>query len=810
MTFSELQGIDISNFRSIRGKVYAPLDAKVVLVHGENGAGKTSLLSAIELALTGQVDALRRADPNYELQILHKKASAGFSEVTIATGDVPQKYRVNFAGGKIQPSRILEADAAEFFGERAYLPQSLLGQLLQIYQDSGSDVSSPLARFVSKLLGLDRLDAIEAGLKPFSDVRNVRKAVERWSPVEIERSRLEAMLSDRRQAKSELDNTIREKCAALLSLLEDLGLAIIDRLVPEQGPFLDDDQRRLDESRLETITDQYRLLGSLRRDMSKDDGGRELEARLSGLLVTASSAYASWRQTNADVVTQLQSRVAQLFPQEVLPADLSEFASEGLRLLRAEQSHLQDRTKRAADDAKAASTAIEQLEVANRRMASVDQELSGLSADSGRLGALLAEISSFITDEICPVCGRDYADEDNGRLADHVHARSRNLSGSADRLVALGRSRSEIGASVQRLNEQIRDLESRQVSDAALAEIGRRAAAVSSALLALEATATALIDGQKFLDAEVTAQRNLSGAQQSNTRRLAIGQSLDELAISVGIHRLADETVEVFAERLDAAFDQERNRLEVRVRNRVAAEDLISAIKLAVEHASKVERDINDHKSHWERKGRALDRAQNLRSQAVQIRNTVDTVRSNIIRREFNERLNRLWRDLFVRLAPGEEFVPAFKIPQGETQRLQPKLYTPHRDLGDEIAGGTPGAMLSAGNLNTAALTLFVALHLSVPVQLPWLILDDPVQSMDDIHIAHFAALLRTLSKEHGRQIIIAVHDRQLFEYLRLELSPAFPEDSLITLEMTRSQDRDSQCFSTRYGFVEDTALRVA
>src|SRR3954464_2114422 len=49
-----------------------------------------------------------------------------------------------------------------------------------------------------------------------------------------------------------------------------------------------------------------------------------------------------------------------------------------------------------------------------------------------------------------------------------------------------------------------------------------------------------------------------------------------------------------------------------------------------------------------------------------------------------------------------------------------------------------------------------------------------------------------------------------LFEYLRLELSPAFPDDSLITLEVTRSVDRDSHCFSTRHSFQEDTALRVA
>jgi exonuclease SbcC len=142
---------------------------------------------------------------------------------------------------------------------------------------------------------------------------------------------------------------------------------------------------------------------------------------------------------------------------------------------------------------------------------------------------------------------------------------------------------------------------------------------------------------------------------------------------------------------------------------------------------------------------------------------------------------------LFVRLAPGEPFVPAFRIPESSTQKLQPKLITEHRDGGE--AGGTPGAMLSASNLNTAALTLF---------------------SMDDVHIAQFAALLRTLSKEHSRQLVIAVHDRQVFEYLKLELSPAFPEDSMLALELSRGPRRDSVCIPRRFFFKEETALLVA
>ena len=115
--------------------------------------------------------------------------------------------------------------------------------------------------------------------------------------------------------------------------------------------------------------------------------------------------------------------------------------------------------------------------------------------------------------------------------------------------------------------------------------------------------------------------------------------------------------------------------------------------------------------------------------------------------------------------------------------------------------------MLSQGNLNTAALTLFLALNLSVPSQLPWLVLDDPVQSMDDVHIAQFAALLRTFSKGLGKQVVVAVHERALFEYLTLELSPAFAGDSLITVEISRNFAGDAVADPHFYAFEDDKVV---
>jgi exonuclease SbcC len=182
-------------------------------------------------------------------------------------------------------------------------------------------------------------------------------------------------------------------------------------------------------------------------------------------------------------------------------------------------------------------------------------------------------------------------------------------------------------------------------------------------------------------------------------------------------------------------------------------------------------------------------------------------VRTSIVQRVFNDSLNRLWADLFTRLAPDENFVPAFALPQKSSGTVEAILETVYR-RGQRA--GSPQTMLSAGNLNTAALTLFLALHLSLEPRLPWLLIDDPVQSMDEVHIAQFAALLRTLSKRSERRVVVAIHERPLFEYLTLELSPAFPEDKLITVELGRNASGETIAKATHHIWQDDRAISAA
>jgi exonuclease SbcC len=68
-------------------------------------------------------------------------------------------------------------------------------------------------------------------------------------------------------------------------------------------------------------------------------------------------------------------------------------------------------------------------------------------------------------------------------------------------------------------------------------------------------------------------------------------------------------------------------------------------------------------------------------------------------------------------------------------------------------------------------------------------------------HIAQFAALLR------DRQVVIAVHERALFDYLTLELSAAFSGDSLIAVEITRTFERKAVVTRRAFGFEDDRAI---
>lgn len=124
--------------------------------------------------------------------------------------------------------------------------------------------------------------------------------------------------------------------------------------------------------------------------------------------------------------------------------------------------------------------------------------------------------------------------------------------------------------------------------------------------------------------------------------------------------------------------------------------------------------------------------------------------------------------DIFSRLDPH----PAFKTIEFELDTYYRRGTTSPlvRDLVEGVTAD-PLVVFSTSQANIAALSYFLAMGLSAGDRtLPFVLLDDPVQSMDDVNVLGFADLCRHLRT--GRQLIVSTHERRFARLLERKLAP--------------------------------------
>lgn len=84
-----------------------------------------------------------------------------------------------------------------------------------------------------------------------------------------------------------------------------------------------------------------------------------------------------------------------------------------------------------------------------------------------------------------------------------------------------------------------------------------------------------------------------------------------------------------------------------------------------------------------------------------------------------------------------------------------------------------PFDFMSSSQVNVVALSIFLALNLGLKtIPLNTVILDDPLQSLDDINLLGFVDLLRRIRDNGSRQILISTHDSRLAALLKRKLRP--------------------------------------
>ena len=765
-----------------------PLDAPVVLIHGQNGTGKTSTLSAIELALTGHVESLARLDGNYTTHLVHKMADEARVEVTVeeAAGTSTQA-EIAVRGSTVIGKPLLSATRARAYTERCYLAQATVSRLLEMYENKESSRhDSPLTAFVKELLGLGDLEALIEGLHIAGDIRRLRGPVPEYSYVRDAISSLEVELAAKKAEFKGLADEIGALRDRMHNKLEDAGL-LPDRAIADEhlARALRGDA---EEPALQRLAQLRREIAAIRALWQESDASADLARRATAerAVSDADAALAAWRSSSGPAVGSLFERLSPFFPNLPSPESDPESARQAaITVLGFELQRCVSVLARDADSISRVATLDSSIRKARSRIAALEDQIADHVDEAGALAKALAGIHSHIAGEICPVCSRDFNEVAAGTLDSFVSTRITELTEKAGHLQSLVRNRTDEERGLAMAVRERDALAARQLAVVDREGLSRRQAQLEDIQAALSEISEATKAGGQAINAAAAAARQLLEFQSTDHRNAMISESIDQFSAELALESAAvADTVESKLKCLETDLADREEKLNAsHEAKRSAQEDLRERLALEGRHATLQQSIATDEERLSQLK--AAKRVADRRIlQARKLRSRARTARNSIIARVFNETLNVVWQELFVRLAPDEPFVPAFALPNGQTESVEAVLETLYRTGG---RGGNPRAMLSAGNLNTAALTLFLALHFTANPALPWLVIDDPVQSMDEVHVAQLAALLRMLSKQHGRQVIMAVHEKPLFDYLALELSPAFQDDRLVTVELGRN-----------------------
>ncbi len=788
-----LKSITIENFRSIRGNITVGLDAPIVLIHGPNGAGKTSLLSAIEIGLLGQSTALSRVDPEYVRNLRHQRnnetgqSPSGRIQLSVDIDGIPKESDLKIAESAITGQHILNVDQSRFYSERCYLAQSVMGRLLDLYQHKEKKADSALTKFVKDLLGLDQFDALIDGLHPAGNVTRLREPVPIFWGAREDIPKLENEQKALTTQIQECADDIAQMETALRGDLSGIGLdgtADLIELNEIRRLFAGFDL----EPQLQSIANVRRSLIAMREQWHRamQSGGAPDLAPYETEYGRTLEIFERWQQQTGDQLKTVLLELKQYFPDiQTLENTSPETVRNGaLHSVNNELTRMNGVIDRDSADAGTIASLDETLVKGTSRLNALDQQIEAIASDTSSLANALAVIQPHIHSDDCPVCNRNFQELRAGPLAAHISGNIAKLIDASGRLQALVADRVATTAAITQTQRDREIVVSRRPDESALNDLRIKRARFREIQQRLEKLSVSCKQGDDAFSNFESARSKLNALRSANDTIVSLRTGLYNATVSLSITPMGeDENIELALDRIMNALQIQETGLESRrgamVRAKTNADQLTEARerqKKFMHTAEDLRQRLERLKSRKTEADRRIELAKSLASRTI-------SARSSLVRRVFNEDLNSVWKDLFVRLAPDEPFIPAFAIPNSSGP-VEALLKTVHRNGGD---GGNPKAMLSAGNLNTAALTLFLSLHLSVNPTLPCLVIDDPVQSMDEVHIAQFAALLRTLSKQHHRQIIIAVHEKALFDYLALELSPAFLDDRLITVEIGRS-----------------------
>jgi len=128
---------------------------------------------------------------------------------------------------------------------------------------------------------------------------------------------------------------------------------------------------------------------------------------------------------------------------------------------------------------------------------------------------------------------------------------------------------------------------------------------------------------------------------------------------------------------------------------------------------------------------------------------------------------------------------PAFRVVRflASISRGRGQLATVVSDPLSQIQSDSPATVLSSSQMNALAVCTFLSLNLGVTrPPLDAAILDDPLQSLDDINLLGLMDLLRRTKDQ--RQLFVSTHDSRFGQLLARKLRPGSPDQRTVVIEL--------------------------
>jgi len=655
-----IASLTVTDFRSLRGTVTVPMDSPVVLIHGRNGAGKTSLLTAMELGLTGNLASLSRLDPQLREHLVHKEAVSKKASVSIGVHglgvDFPAGH-FDIHGHKFAGKPALDLVLARHFSERCYLAQSTLTRLLEFYEDKAAN-GTALTRFVKELLELDALDALIDGLYDAGDVRRLRgHAVSFWDmreqvpSLDDELSRLARELAAAEEQAAQLTKMVEQRFAPHWPQVAGLSAQAMLDLLNDQSQ--EPELQRLTQLKRElndTVSLSQRVVSAIAADQ------REVAEMAAS---AADAALRGWLDTSGKRMTELFDKLGGYFSD--LPSPIQnrpEYArAYAHRAITAEVMRCQQVQNKEQTAQKQVSTLQTDRQGLAKRLEEIDKQIVQHSREAGQLAQALSSLVPHVHTEECPVCSRDFGEVSSSPLLGHLTARIASLTQAAGLLSALSQERANTVNAVAARDREIAVAQAQVLTAEARAEYGQRLANLEQALQALAALEAEAEAGETLFGQAANAAQALAsvraGDQQSASIRNSAGRYATVLSMdSIGANEPLQAALQRFLAEVTArltrltAKESARRDGEAALRELLLKQQSIEAIKVRLQERKTARRGLYAAKEAGER---AMEQARELLKLA-------QVERSRVVGQVFNDSLNAAWRDLFVRLAPDEPF----------------------------------------------------------------------------------------------------------------------------------------------------------